>query len=102
MGARFLNVEALDKEVRERTLRKIEEKRAAGAGFEELVATSPGSRRREHHGNLYYRVYMAADGPIGVGCLSDALRRRLLDTLGLTDDAMEPGWGPEHAGGRGL
>ena len=94
MGTRFLNVEALDKEVRERTLRKIEEKRAAGAGFEELVATSPGSRRREHHGNLYYRVYMAADGPIGVGCLSDALRRRLLDTLGLTDDAMEPGWDP--------
>ena len=94
MGARFLHVEALDQEMRERTLLEIEERRAAGASYDELVAASPGSRRREHHGNLYYRVYMAADGPIGVGCLSDALRRRLLDTLGLTDDAMEPGWDP--------
>ena len=94
MGARFLHVEALDQEMRERTLREIEDKRAAGASYDELVAASPGSRRREHHGNLYYRVYMAADGPIGVGCLSDALRRRLLDTLDLTDDAMEPGWDP--------
>ena len=94
MGARFLHVEALDQETRERTLQEIEEKRAAGASYDELVAASPGSRRREHHGNLYYRVYMAADGPIGVGCLSDALRRRLLDTLDLTDDAMEPGWDP--------
>ena len=55
---------------------------------------SPGSRRREHHGNIYYRVYMAADGPIGVGCLSQPLRERLLETLGLTDESMAPGWDP--------
>ena len=30
-----------------------------------------------------------------MGCLSDPLRRRLLDTLGLTDDGLEPGWDPE-------
>ena len=55
---------------------------------------SPGSRRREHHGNIYYRVYMAADGPIGVGCLSQALRERLLETLDLTDASMAPDWDP--------
>ena len=59
-----------------------------------MVAVSPGSRRREHHGNLYYRIYYTKDAPIGVGCLSDPLRRRLLDTLGLTDDGLEPGWDP--------
>ena len=94
MGARFVHVEKLDKNMRERTLRDIEEQRQAGASYDDLVALSPGSRRREHHGNIYYRVYMAADGPIGVGCLSQPLRLRLLETLDLTDESMAPGWDP--------
>ena len=94
MGARFLHVENLDKETRENTLRDIDQQREAGASFDDLVQLSPGSRRREHHGNIYYRVYMAADGPIGVGCLSQPLRLRLLETLGLTDESMAPGWDP--------
>ena len=94
MGARFLHVERLDREAREKSLRDIEEQRAAGASYDDLVALSPGSRRREHHGNIYYRVYMTADGPIGVGCLSQPLRLRLLDTLGMTDESMAPDWDP--------
>ena len=94
MGARFLHVERLDREMREKTLRDVEEQRAAGASYDDLVALSPGSRRREHHGNIYYRVYMTADGPIGVGCLSQPLRLRLLDTLGMTDESMAPDWDP--------
>ena len=94
MGARFLHVESLDKEMRKNTITELEAKRKEGASYEEMVAASPGSRRREHHGNLYYRVYYTKDSPIGVGCLSDSLRRRLLDTLGLTDDGLEPGWDP--------
>ena len=77
MWARFLHVESLDKETREKTLKDLKAKRAAGSTFEEMVAVSQGSRRREHHGNLYYRVYYTKDSPIGVGCLSDPLRRRL-------------------------
>ena len=92
MGARFLHVEKLDRETREKTLRDIRQGRDVGASFDELVALSPGSRRREHHGNIYYRVYMAADGPIGVGCLSQPLRLRLLETLGLEDESMDPNW----------
>ena len=96
MGARFLHVEKLDRETREKTLRDIQEKREAGASFHELVDLSPGSRRREHHGNIYYRVYMTADGPIGVGCLSQPLRLRLLETLHLTDESMVPDWDPSR------
>ncbi len=92
MGARFLHVESLDRESREKAIKELDAKRAAGATYEEMVAVSPGSRRREHHGNLYYRVYYTKDAPIGVGCLSDTLRHRLLETLGLTDDGLEPGW----------
>ena len=92
MGARFLHVESLDREIREKAIKELDAKRAAGATYEEMVAVSPGSRRREHHGNLYYRVYYTKDAPIGVGCLSDTLRHRLMETLGLTDDGLEPGW----------
>ena len=94
MGARFLHVESLDKETREKTLKELETMRADGATYDDMVAVSPGSRRREHHGNLYYRIYYTKDAPIGVGCLSDPLRRRLLDTLGITDDGLEPDWDP--------
>ncbi len=94
MGARFLHVEKLDRETREKTLKDIQEQREAGATFDDLVQLSPGSRRREHHGNIYYRVYTAADGPIGVGCLSQPLRERLLETLGLTDESMASDWDP--------
>ena len=92
MGARFLHVEALDREMREQTLAELQRRRERNASFDELVAASPGSRRREHHGNIYYRVYLAADGPIAVGCLSQPLRLKLLDALGLTDESMQPGW----------
>jgi len=94
MGARFLHVENLDKETREKTIAQLEKMRRDGATYDEMVAVSPGSRRREHHGNLYYRVYYTKDAPIGVGCLSDPLRRRLLNVLDMTDDGLEPGWDP--------
>ena len=91
MGARLLQVESRDKDRRAKALEEIAAKRAASAPFEELVAISPGSRRLIHHINAYYRVYMTRDGPIGVGCLSDPLRRRLLDALGLSDVSLGPG-----------
>ena len=91
MGSRFLQVESRDQEPRAKALEELATRRAASATFEELVAASPGSRRLLHHGNVYYRVYMTQDGPISVGCLSDPLRRRLLDCLGITDVSLEPG-----------
>ena len=92
LGSRFLQVESLDKEVRSKALEEIAAERAASAPFDELVALSPGSRRLPYHGNVYYRVYLTRDTPIGVGCLSDRLRRRLLDTLGLNDISVEPSY----------
>ena len=91
LAPRLLQVESRDKERRTKALEEITAKRAASASFEDLVAISPGSRRLLYHGNVYYRVYMTGDGPIGVACLSDPLRRRLLDALGLTDVSLDPG-----------
>ena len=94
LGTRFLQVESLDRETRVKALQDIQEKRAASANYDDMLAASPSSRRQRHHANIYYRVYLTRDLPISVGCLSDPLRRRLLDVLGLTDDALEPGWDP--------
>ena len=94
LGARFLNVEELDRETRHKALQDLEEKRASSASYQELLDASPGSRRQRHHANVYYRVYLTKDSPISVGCLSEPLRRRLLDTLDLTDIGLEPGYNP--------
>ncbi len=94
MGSRLLQVEDRDQEARAEALKEITAGRAAEAPFEELVAISPGSRRLLYHGNVYYRVYDTKDAPIAVGCLSDPLRRRLLDALGLTDVNLESGYDP--------
>ena len=94
LGSRFLNVDSYDLEARKNALADIASKRDESAPYADLLAASPGSRRQRHHANVYYRVYMTMDGPIGVGCLSDPLRIRLLETLKLEDIAFEPGYDP--------
>lgn len=94
LGSRFIQVESLDRDIRLRALEELKSKRASSASYEDLLAVSPGSRRQRHHANVYYRVYLTKDSPISVGCLSDPLRRRLLETLGLEDVGLEPGYNP--------
>ena len=94
LGTRFLQVESLDRDTRVKALEDIQEKRSESAEYDDMLAASPASRRQRHHANIYYRVYLTLDLPISVGCLSDPLRRRLLEVLRLTDDAMEPGYNP--------
>jgi formyl-CoA transferase len=89
-----LNVEELDRETRLKALQELEEKRASSGSYQELLDASPGSRRQRHHANVYYRVYLTKGGPISVGCLSDPLRKKLLESLSLTDIGLEPGYDP--------
>lgn len=93
MAMRFLQVEAIDQPAREQTLEELEAFRAASASYQDI-----NSYYQESHapppGNIYYRVYATQDGAIAVGCLSDPLRRRLLDVLGLTDIRFQPGHDP--------
>ena len=43
---------------------------------------------------MYYRSYQAKDGIVTVGCLSDRLRKRMADVLGLHDIRFEPDYDP--------
>ena len=92
LSSRLSQVDKLDTDNRKRVLEQLGAKRAEGASYQELLDASPASRRQRHHGNVYYRVYETKDGQIAVGCLSDPLRRRLADTLGLTDSRLDTGF----------
>ena len=93
MGMRFLEVESLDRQQRTQTLESLNAMRAAGISYQEMLEVY-----QEDHpqtlGNIYYRAYQTADGAIALGCLSDPLRHRLLDTLGLKDIRFDPGYDP--------
>ena len=93
MGMRFFQVESLDAERRADTLESLNAMRAAGLPFPDLLEVYQ-SRHPQPPGNIYYRTYQTADGSIAVGCLSDPLRRRLLETLGLEDIRFDPGYDP--------
>ena len=90
---RFLQVESIDRPIREQMLEDLAAFRAASVSHEDV-----NSYYQDSHaplpGNIYYRVYATQDGAIAVGCLSDPLRRRLLDVLGMTDNRFEPGYDP--------
>ncbi|MDP6402857.1 MAG: CoA transferase [SAR202 cluster bacterium] len=90
---RFTQVEETDEQSRADFLELLGQLRERGAGYEEI---------NEYYraetiwvGNIYYRAFQASDGVLAVGCLSDPLRKKLLDVLGLKDIRFEPGYDPE-------
>ncbi len=96
LGMRFVEVESLDQEKFRETLESLTALRAAGLPYADLLRVYAADHPVTP-GNIYYRSYQTADGVIVVGCLSDPLRRRLLDTLGLTDIRFDPGYDPASA-----
>ncbi len=82
-GTRFMSIEAVDAEQREEALAKIDALRHNGGSYKDqldvMLAVRPAI------GNIYYRCYKTADGFIAVGCLSTALRVKLLAAIGLED-----------------
>ena len=90
---RFMSIAALNEEPRGEFLEEVQAMRQAGASYEELQAVyremSPFRR-----GNVYYTSYQAKDGIVTVGCLSDSLRKKMADAVGLCDIRFEPGYDP--------
>ena len=93
--SRFIQVAAVDDERRAEFAEELARDREGGVAYEETYARylnrfSP--RRRGFH--VYYRTYQAKDGVLAVGCLSDRLRKRVSDLMGLDDIRFEPGYDP--------
>ena len=92
-GGRFLQVAVVDDEPRAELLEALSQLKADGAPYEEVQERyrqqSPWRR-----GNVYYRSYQTRNGIITVGCLSNPLRKRMADVLGLYDIRFEPDYDP--------
>ena len=86
-----MSIAALDEEPRAELLERLQAMRQAGAPYEamhEIYREQSPFRR----GNAYYRTYQAKDGIVTVGCLSDRLRKKMADAVGLHDIRFEPGY----------
>ncbi len=93
LGMRFVEIEALDRENNAATLESLSALREAGVPYPELLKIYEADHPVTP-GNIYYRSYQTADGVISLGCLSDPLRKRLLDVVGLTDIRFDPDYNP--------
>jgi formyl-CoA transferase len=83
---------ATDTPIWERFEQRIQEARAAGAGFEEQVRIYQKTIVTGGHGNIYFRHYRSKDGFVSLGALSPGLNRKVRALTGLHDPREEPGF----------
>lgn len=91
-STRFMEVERADAEPRAEFYESMQVMKEAGVPYADMHAyyREHFDSRRGRGFSIYYRTYQAADGVLAVGCLSDPLRKRLIDLVGLHDIRFEP------------
>ena len=90
----FMEIDSFDAERRVEFLSILEAMRDSGASYEEIDEQHRQMNSPWRAGNIYYRTYQARDGAVAVACLSDRLRKRVADVLGIQDPRFEPGYDP--------
>lgn len=90
----FMEVDAFDAERRSEFLAVLNAMRESGASYEEMHEQYVQIVSPWRGGNIYYRTYQARDGALAVACLSDRLRKRVADVLGIDDPRFSPGFDP--------
>lgn len=90
----FMEIDAYDAERRRDFLAVLDAMRESGAGFAEIDEQRQQMLNPWRTGNVYYRTYQAKDGALAVACLSDRLRKRVADVLGLDDPRFSPDYDP--------
>lgn len=90
--SRFMQVDSIDDDNRQELLETLDALRLAGTPYEEIHAYYREfmDGRRFRGFNIYYRTYQTKNGVLAVGCLSDPLRKRMIDVLGLKDIRFQP------------
>ncbi len=93
--SRFIQVAAVDDERRAEFADELARDRADETAYEQIYERYLERFSPRRHGfQVYYRTYQAKDGVVAVGCLSDRLRKRVSDLMGLDDIRFEPGYDP--------
>ena len=93
-STRFMEVESVDTAPRAEFYEGLKIMKEVGVPYADTHAyyREHFDSRRGRGFSIYYRTYQAADGVLAVGCLSDPLRKRLIDLLGLRDIRFEPNY----------
>ena len=95
-ATRFMEVSRADAEPRAEFYESLQIMKDAGVPYADMHAyyREHFDSRRGRGFSIYYRTYQAADGVLAVGCLSDPLRKRLIDLVELRDIRFEPDHDP--------
>ena len=96
LGMRFVRIDGLDAAPHAETREMLDAMRAAGVPYADLLPAYE-AQRFQSPGNIYYRFYQTADGMLVVGCLNDALRRKMLAATGLRDIRFDDGYDPHSS-----
>ena len=94
----FMEINSHDTEPRAEFLTVLEAMRESGATYEEIDTQRQDMLNPWRGGNVYYRTYQASDGAVAVACLSDRLRKRVADVLGVDDPRFKPDYDPFDEG----
>ncbi|GIS83444.1 MAG: hypothetical protein CM1200mP15_20760 [Dehalococcoidia bacterium] len=96
MGMRYVQIEELDATNRVDTLNTLDALRTANVSFRD-IRDIYDSEHPQVPGHIYYRAYTTGNGAITVGCLSDVLRKKLLDVLNLEDIRFSTDYDPSSS-----
>lgn len=88
-GGSFMSLPPADGGMRTPFLRHLDEARAHGAGYTEIVEHRRALQQGRMSGNIYYRNYLTKDGAVAVGCLSASLRAKMRAAFGIEGDPRD-------------
>lgn len=91
----LIRSETRDAPRHERILAELAHLRRNGAGYAEQAAGMTSARTVPML-KIYLRTYDTADAPIAIACGSHALRRKLLDVLGVEDPLLDKPESEDH------
>jgi crotonobetainyl-CoA:carnitine CoA-transferase CaiB-like acyl-CoA transferase len=90
-NGKFFESNTFDNEIRTEFKKNLNDMKEKGSSYMDIQEEYQKMNYKTAH-NHYYRTYQVKNGIIAVGCLSEPLRKKMADTLGITDIRFDEGY----------
>ena len=90
-NGKFFESNTFDNEIRSEFKKNLNDMKEKGSSYMDIQEEYQKMNYKTAH-NHYYRTYQVKNGIIAVGCLSEPLRKKMADTLGITDIRFDEGY----------
>ena len=90
-NGKFFESNTFDNEIRAEFKENLNDMKEKGSSYMDIQEEYQKMNYKTAH-NHYYRTYQVKNGIIAVGCLSEPLRKKMADTLGITDIRFDEGY----------